>query len=195
MKLADFGIAKDINSMGVTASEQGTLIRIWSFPSCTKIGEFRRGVDAATIFSLAFSPNGYLLAATSDKSTLHIFELPNGSNSYPEADPKKHKWGILSKVPLLPRPFSDTYSVATAKFELGDEPLGWGPPTKSVTFNVGIPGVPGGRPTKGLIGWLDDDTILVVGAGRDAKWEKFLTATNEDGSRYLARQGWRNYLD
>ncbi|KAF2728776.1 WD40 repeat-like protein [Polyplosphaeria fusca] len=180
--------------MVATASEQGTLIRLWSFPSCTKLAELRRGVDPATIFSLAFSPSGEVLAATSDKSTLHIFDLAAlGGALRPEPDPKTHKWGLLSKVPMLPRPFSDTYSSATAKFELGEEPS-WGPHSKSATFNASIPGVPGGRPTKGLLGWRDDHTLLVIGAGQDARWEKFIVTLDQEQKRVVYREGWRRYL-
>ncbi|ORY17246.1 WD40-repeat-containing domain protein [Clohesyomyces aquaticus] len=179
-----------------TASEQGTLIRIWSFPSCTKMGELRRGVDPAAIFSLAFSPNGSLLAATSDKSTIHIFEAPKSNNAAtPEPDPKLHKWGVLSKIPLLPRQFSDTYSICSAKFEMGDEDLNWGPASRSATFNAGIPGVPGGRPTKGLLGWLDDTTVLIIGAGRDARWERFIVGVDQLGKKVVYREGWKKYLD
>lgn len=179
--------------MVATASEQGTLIRLWSFPSCTKLAELRRGVDTAVIFSLAFSPSGSTLAVTSDKSTLHIFDLSAATTA--DVDPKQHKWGILSKVPLLPRQFSDTYSTASARFEMGDEQLGWGPHSKSATFNAGIPGVPGGRPTKGLLGWLDDQTVLVIGAGQDARWEKFNVGVDDSGRRAVQREGWRRYLD
>lgn len=182
--------------MVATASEQGTLIRLWSFPSCTKVAEFRRGVDPAAIFSLAFSPDGALLAATSDKSTIHIFDLPSNSTApMLDSDPKTHKWGILSKVPLLPRQFSDTYSNAAIKFELGDEPVGWGPQSKSATFNAGISGVPGGRPTKGLLGWLDNQTLLIIGAGQDARWEKFIVGVDEQGKRVVVKEGWKKYLE
>jgi WD repeat-containing protein 45 len=174
-----------------TASEQGTLIRLWSFPSRTKITEFRRGVDPATVFSLAFSPSGTILAVTSDKSTLHLFDL---EGPVADADPKKHKWGLLSKVPLLPRQFSDHYSSATAKFEMGEE-LVPGPTSRSATLNAGIPGVPGGHPTKGLIGWTDDYTLFVIGAGSDARWEKFIVGTDADGKRAVYKEGWRRYLD
>jgi len=186
----------DRGDMVATASEQGTLIRLWSFPSCTKVAEFRRGVDPATIFSLAFSPDGSMLAVTSDKSTLHIFDLPNGATApKQDPDPKTHKWGILSKVPLLPRQFSDTYSSAAAKFELGDEPVGWGPQNKSAMLNASIVGVPGGRPTKGLLGWLDDQTLLIIGAGQDARWEKYFVALDEHGRRVIIRHGWKKYLE
>ena len=179
-----------------TASEQGTIIRLWSFPSCTKLTELRRGIDPAAIFSLSFSPSGSTVAVTSDKSTLHIFDLSAmlaGMNS--DNDPKQHKWGILSKVPLLPRQFSDTYSSASHKFEMGDEPVAWGPHAKSATLSAGIPGVPGGRPTKGLIGWLDDETLLVLGAGQDARWERFVYGVDETGRKVFLDYKWKHYID
>jgi hypothetical protein len=177
-----------------TASEQGTIIRLWAFPSCTKLAEFRRGVDQAAVFSLAFSPSSTTLAVTSDKSTLHIFDLT--ANATAQSDPKQHKYGILSRVPLLPRQFSDTYPTASVKFEMGDEPTHWGPHTKSATLSAGIPGVPGGRPTKGLLGWLDDNTMVVLGAGQDARWERFSIVIEEDtGKRIVVPYGWKRFLD
>ncbi|KAF2029138.1 WD40 repeat-like protein [Setomelanomma holmii] len=175
-----------------TASEQGTIIRVWSYPSCTRLAEFRRGIDQAAIFSLAFSPSGVTLAAASDKSTLHIFDLSNASAS----DPKQHKYGILSKVPGLPRQFSDTYPTASVNFNMGDEPTHWGPHTKSATLSAGIPGVPGGRPTKGLLGWLDETSIIVLGAGQDARWDRFSVVIEQDtGKKILVPFGWKHYLD
>jgi hypothetical protein len=177
-----------------TASEQGTLIRLWSFPSCTKLAELRRGVDSAAIFSLAFSPDGSTLAVTSDKSTLHVFDLKSATAAA-EAGPKQNKYGLLSQIPLLPRQFSDTYPTATVKFDMGDEPVAWGPHAKSATMSAGIPGVPGGRPTKGLIGWLDDETIIVLGAGQDPRWERFQLGLDDKGKKYLVSNGWRRYID
>lgn len=176
--------------MVATASEQGTLIRVWSFPSCTKITEFRRGIDPATILSLAFSPDGLTLAAASDKATIHIFDLPGSPTTDP--DPKAHKWGFLSKVPMLPRQFSDTYASATVKFQLGDEPVVG---VKSATFNASIPGVPGGTPTRGLLGWIDDRTLTIIGAGQEAIWEKFLVGHDAVGRRVIVREGWKKYLE
>jgi WD40 repeat protein len=177
-----------------TASEQGTLIRLWSFPSCTKLAELRRGVDSAAIFSLAFSPDGSTLAVTSDKSTLHVFDLKSATAAA-EAGPKQNKYGLLSQIPLLPRQFSDTYPTATIKFDMGDEPVAWGPHAKSATMSAGIPGVPGGRPTKGLIGWLDDETIIVLGAGQDPRWERFQLGLDDKGKKCLVSNGWRRYID
>lgn len=188
------GISKEADLIA-TASEKGTIIRLWSFPSCTKLAELRRGVDPASILSLGFSPSGSTLAVTSDKSTLHIFDLPAATtSSKSEADANQHKWGMLSKIPLLPRQFSDTYSTATAKFEMGEEPMNWGPQVKSATLSAGIPGVPGGRPTKGLIGWLDEETLLVIGGGHDARWERF-TIQVDSGRKVITSKVWKHYLD
>lgn len=189
--LRAIGISRDDN-MVATASEQGTIIRLWDAPSASKLAEFRRGVEPAAIFSLAFSPSGTTLAVTSDKATMHIFDLVNTQAE----ELKQHKYGFLSKVPLLPRQFSDTYPTASVKFEMGEEDNAWGPHMKSATLSAAIPGVPGGRPTKGLLGWLDDNIILILGAGRDARWQRFCIVLEEEtGKKIIVPNGWKRYLD
>ena len=193
-----------------TASETGTLIRTFSTANCAATGELRRGVDHADIYDIAISPDSTLLAVTSDKSTLHIFDLPGSSSaSYKSSFGSKsshrsshnsgyssndettsNKWGILGKIPLMPRVFSDIYSFTSAHFEIEDAPpIAFGTPA-----NTPIPGIPGGKPRKGIIGWRDDNTILVIGAGRDGRWEKFILGEGEDGKRLLVRNGWKRYL-
>jgi WD40 repeat protein len=178
-----------------TASEAGTLIRVFSTSNCTKMAELRRGVDHAVIFSLAISPSNNILAVTSDKSTLHLFDIPHPRNqsrrsqspSSPSEEGTNQKWGILGKIPLLPRVFSDVYSFASAHFEIGEEsPPGslYGPPL----------GTSFARPSKGVLGWPDDRTILVVGSGRDGRWEKFVIREGDDGKRHCVREGWKRYL-
>jgi WD repeat-containing protein 45 len=170
------------------------LIRVFSTSNCAKVAELRRGVDYAMIFSLAISPSNTLLAVTSDKSTLHIFDLPHPraasrrsqSPSSPSEDGVNQKWGILGKIPLLPRVFSDIYSFTSAHFEIGDDH-----PTGAPYIPLGTPY---GRPSKGVIGWTNDQTILVIGAGRQPRWEKFVLRESEDGKRYCVREGWKRYL-
>ena len=179
---------------------------MFSTSNTARVAELRRGVDPATIFSLGFSPSGTLLACTSDKSTLHIFDVPHPkkparqpasprSPGFPSAgadgagntppDDGKGKWGVLGKIPFMPRVFSDTYSFATVPFEAGEEPLG----ALNESATIGTT-----RPPKGAIGWLKEDILLVVGAGRDARWEKFRIVEGEDGRRICYREGWKRYL-
>jgi len=158
------------------------------------MAELRRGVDHAEIFSLAISPSNTLLAVTSDKSTLHIFDLPRPRNpSQRSQSPSlaeegvNQKWGILGKIPLLPRVFSDIYSFANAHFEIGDD----SPPGSTYIPPLGTSF---GLPSKGVIGWINDETILVIGAGKEGRWERFLIQEAGDGKRYCVREGWKRYL-
>lgn len=180
-----------------SASETGTLIRVYSTSNCARIAELRRGIDPATIFSLAFSPSGAMLACTSDKSTLHIFDIPNArrqpvSRGHPSGasgvDGDAGKWGILGRIPLMPRVFSDVYSFASVPFEAGDDAMVGGIPFSEGTV-LGTT-----RPPKGVIGWIGDDSLAVVGAGQDARWEKFVVLDGDDGKRYCVREGWKRYL-
>ncbi|KAI9743378.1 MAG: Phosphatidylinositol 3,5-bisphosphate-binding protein [Claussenomyces sp. TS43310] len=185
---------------------KGTLIRVFTTSNCARVAELRRGVDHATIFSIAISPSSQLLAVTSDKSTLHVFDIPHptkparldasiatrrltsmgsgGSLASPD-DSGSQKWGILGKIPLLPRVFSDVYSFASAHFEIGDEITGGGP--QDLVSK-------GSKTEKGVIGWTSEQSLIVIGAGRDARWEKYVVAEGEDGKRYCVRDGWKRYL-
>ena len=74
-----------------TASERGTIIRMWSARDGAKVGEFRRGLDEADIFGLAFSPSGTFLASTSNKGTLHIYHLAFGGAADAADEPHEHR--------------------------------------------------------------------------------------------------------
>ena len=195
-------------------------------PAVRRLAELRRGIDPATIFSLAFNPSATMLACTSDKSTLHIFDVPNpnrpsrptqqptalagvpgipsAANGAPETaisttnGSNRGKWGFLAKLPMMPRVFKDVYSFASAPFASDDgassegsstssRMLGGLPMSESTTLGTS-------RPPKGIIGWLTDDVLLVVGAGADPRWEKFVVVEGPDGRRGLLRQGWKRYL-
>ncbi|XP_064634438.1 WD repeat domain phosphoinositide-interacting protein 2-like isoform X2 [Lineus longissimus] len=63
-------------TMIATASEKGTVIRVFSVPEGQKLFEFRRGVKrCAQIYSLAFSSDSQFLCASSNTETVHIFKL------------------------------------------------------------------------------------------------------------------------
>lgn len=146
-----------------------------------------------------------MLACTSDKGNLHIFDVPNlrrppssatratrsispSAGSNPNADPT-NKWGFLSNIPF--GPFSDVYSFTSAPFETGSEPLQNNHNMRRLSDNAVLGTT---RPIKGVIGWIDETSLLVVGAGQDARWEKFVLRESEDGRYVLTREGWKGYL-
>ncbi|CAF1365185.1 unnamed protein product [Didymodactylos carnosus] len=68
-----------------TASNKGTVIRVFNSVDGTRLYEFRRGVKrVATIYSLTFSPDGMFLASSSNTETIHIFRLANTEEKAPE---------------------------------------------------------------------------------------------------------------
>ena len=64
-------------SLLATASEQGTLIRIFNTDNGNLLQEVRRGKDKADIKYICFEPNYRFIAATSNKGTIHIWSLAN----------------------------------------------------------------------------------------------------------------------
>lgn len=62
-------------SMLATASDKGTVIRVFSVPNGDKIAQFRRGTYPAKIYHISFNTMSTLLAASSDTETIHIFKL------------------------------------------------------------------------------------------------------------------------
>ncbi|XP_037545244.1 WD repeat domain phosphoinositide-interacting protein 1 [Nematolebias whitei] len=59
-----------------SASERGTVIRVFSIPEGQRLFEFRRGMKRyVNISSLSFSPDGHFLCASSNTETVHVFKL------------------------------------------------------------------------------------------------------------------------
>jgi len=65
----------DDGSLLATASDKGTVIRIFSVPDATKVYEFRRGTYPARIYCMAFSIDSSLLCASSESGTIHVFKV------------------------------------------------------------------------------------------------------------------------
>jgi autophagy-related protein 18 len=67
-----------------TASETGTIIRVFSVPRGLKLYQFRRGTYPSTIYSMSFNLSSTLLCVSSTTDTVHIFRLgPPASTSRP----------------------------------------------------------------------------------------------------------------
>lgn len=62
-------------SLLATASEKGTLIRVFEIKSGHLLHEFRRGADKAEIYSISFNSSCTKICVASDKGTIHIFNL------------------------------------------------------------------------------------------------------------------------
>ncbi|KAI1343806.1 WD40 repeat-like protein [Xylariaceae sp. FL0016] len=79
-----------------TASETGTIIRVFSVPKGQKLFQFRRGTYPSTIYSMSFNAASSLLCVSSTSDTVHIFRLlqpgPNVNNGGHEASPRTDRW-------------------------------------------------------------------------------------------------------
>lgn len=62
-------------SLLATASDQGTLIRIFTTENGDLLQELRRGKDRADIKFICFEPNFKFIAASSNKGTVHIWSI------------------------------------------------------------------------------------------------------------------------
>lgn len=95
-------------AMIATCSTQGTIVRIFGTQSGSLVAEFRRGLDRADIYEMAWSPRSNRLALVSDKQTLHIFQITN------EDGDMKNKTHVLKDVPFFwkPKYLESTWSMS-----------------------------------------------------------------------------------
>uniref|UniRef100_A0A1A8L7G1 WD repeat domain, phosphoinositide interacting 1 n=1 Tax=Nothobranchius pienaari TaxID=704102 RepID=A0A1A8L7G1_9TELE len=71
-----------------SASEKGTVIRVFSVPEGQRLFEFRRGMKRyVSISSLSFSADAQFLCASSNTETVHIFKLEQHSPGQDEESP------------------------------------------------------------------------------------------------------------
>lgn len=92
-----------------TASEKGTLIRVYDTSSHSQLLELRRGAAHANIYCINFNQDSSLLCVSSDHGTVHVFA---------SEDPAKNKKSSLAKAQgILPKYFSSRWSFT--KFQAG----------------------------------------------------------------------------
>jgi len=123
--LGGFALSFD-GKLLATASEKGTLIRIWDTVSGEKLQELRRGADQADIQSLCFSPKtSKWLAVASDKGTVHIFKIKrpamgekiktrtqSNADAKEEKEPENPTSNLTMFKGMLPKYFSSEWSFA-----------------------------------------------------------------------------------
>ena len=90
-------------SILATASEKGTLIRLFDTTTGDIIKELRRGTENAEIYSVAFYDTNRFLAVSSDRKTIHIFIINKEENKIEQnenennlASNKKSMFGNLA---------------------------------------------------------------------------------------------------
>ncbi|XP_008196483.1 WD repeat domain phosphoinositide-interacting protein 2 isoform X2 [Tribolium castaneum] len=96
-----------------TASEKGTVIRVFSSADGQKLYEFRRGVKRCVdISSLAFSTCSQFLCCSSNTETVHVFKFEEPKES-PKRNVEESSWmGYLSSY--LPTQVTDVFTQGRA---------------------------------------------------------------------------------
>ncbi|KAI8063468.1 WD40-repeat-containing domain protein [Gongronella butleri] len=95
-----------------TASDKGTLIRVFNASTGTLLNELRRGMDRAEIFSIAFNQDSTRLVVSSDKGTIHIFNLDPSVVTMVDQKPRGPSYGevVVVNPALSPSKFGLTLS-------------------------------------------------------------------------------------
>ncbi|KAI8885339.1 WD40 repeat-like protein [Backusella circina FSU 941] len=136
-KLSCLALNQD-GSRCATASDKGTLVRVFNTATGTLLNELRRGMDRAEIFAIAFNQDSTRLCVSSDKGTIHVFNLDPSVVIQAEHKPRGPTYGEVVVYPtqssspglthsgnrasalsfmkdLLPKYFSSEWSFANAK--------------------------------------------------------------------------------
>lgn len=115
-----------------TASDNGTLIRIFHTQSGQFLQELRRGTDKVEIHFILFDPTSKFLSATSNKGTIHIWSLNSGlklknlqkedkdneNNNNKVSDKDKHQIGNIKDIQEIKRNNNDDIEIINAYPEI-----------------------------------------------------------------------------
>ncbi|KAI5806733.1 WD40-repeat-containing domain protein [Peziza echinospora] len=103
-----------LNSEGTllaTASDKGTIIRVFSVPDAQKLYQFRRGTYPSRIYSMSFNLVSSLLCVSSATETVHIFRLGAPTDVYAAQSNNLDANGVSSASSVsIPRRRSDSPS-------------------------------------------------------------------------------------
>lgn len=111
-------------SLLASASEKGTLVRVYDTASGKRLHEFRRGSSEAIIYSLSFSPGSEFLAVSSNKGTIHVFSLKHKNLPPPESEITEEKTTQISGLFGMANRFVPSYFTSEwsfAQFKVPDD--------------------------------------------------------------------------
>ncbi|KAI2658800.1 WD repeat domain phosphoinositide-interacting protein 3 [Labeo rohita] len=98
-----------------TASEKGTLIRIFDTSAGHLIQELRRGSQTANIYCINFNQDASLICVSSDHGTVHIFAAEDPKRNK-QSSPQTIFYHSLASASFLPKYFSSKWSFS--KFQV-----------------------------------------------------------------------------
>ncbi|KAI4276111.1 MAG: hypothetical protein LQ337_002730 [Flavoplaca oasis] len=104
-----------INNTGTllaTASDKGTIIRVFAIPSAKKLYQFRRGSMPSRIYSMAFNSTSTLLCVSSASDTVHIFKLATTGQTSMQIDSAKRK-DSMDSTTVRPRSSHSSHNNTT----------------------------------------------------------------------------------
>lgn len=81
-----------------SASQTGTLIRVFNTFNGQLLHEFRRGTERATIYCLVFNNTTTNLACSSNKGTIHIFNLLKDEKQETKENNKKNTTATITSI-------------------------------------------------------------------------------------------------
>jgi autophagy-related protein 18 len=156
-----------LNSDGTrlaTASETGTIIRVFSVPDGQKLFQFRRGTIPSTIYSMSFNLTSTLLCVSSASETIHIFRLASprsstGAGSEAPSSPRTNRWSRARSIDSADYSPSGSTTGSSPRVSEGTEyavPAAAGP-----SSNNG--GNDSSAPSRGLLGSMLRRSSLIVG--------------------------------
>lgn len=109
-----------------TASEKGTLIRIFDTTNGTQISELRRGISTVNILSMNFDVTSSYLVVTSDKVSVHVYGLNRDDKN------EGNRQTALRYIPFLPSYFYSEWSFAQCHLLGGNCISAFGPEPNTI---------------------------------------------------------------
>ena len=102
-----------------TASDKGTLIRIFNTKDKTLVTEVRRGSEKAEIYSISFDKESKFIGTTSDRGTAHLFVVERNKEEKEEVKNTKSIFGGVTKMIGLSSFFSSEWSFTHIRLTQG----------------------------------------------------------------------------